>query len=328
MRSHFSLNRGVATACAVAGATTLLHGNCSAQNLIAADYATNSTYAGGWSAGQNGGYGFGAWSFDGTDPTPAGQYQGIGTTSPIGTAWTLLTHANHTGIADAGRAIMEPGGLQVGQTFETVIENPIGYYFYRGFDLMLLNGTNNDFSGINTSAIRMQFFAYYNRNTPFWSITDDSGDTLAPLNLPTTGAAGLKVGVTLTSTNTYLLTMTPLSNPASAYTQSGTLTTNLPINWVNFRLYWGTSSGLTDPTNNFAMSSMTISGLQLNIQKAGSNVILSWTTNVPGFNLMSTPQLGTGAVWSPVSPAPVVINNLNVVTNSIIGNQQYYRLQQ
>ena len=33
--------------------------------FIAADYATKATYAGGWSAGQNGGYGFGAWSFNG-----------------------------------------------------------------------------------------------------------------------------------------------------------------------------------------------------------------------------------------------------------------------
>ena len=69
MRSHFSLNQGVAAACAVAGAATLLQGNCSAQNLIAADYATNATYLTGWSAGQNGGYGFGAWSMAGTEAT-------------------------------------------------------------------------------------------------------------------------------------------------------------------------------------------------------------------------------------------------------------------
>src|SRR6516225_2528156 len=104
MRSHFLLPRGVATACAVAGASTMLNGNCSAQDLIAADYATNSTYASGWTNGQNGGYGFGAWSFSGTDTTPAGQYQGIGSSSPIGTAWTLSTYSGSTGLANAGRA--------------------------------------------------------------------------------------------------------------------------------------------------------------------------------------------------------------------------------
>ncbi len=54
-------------ACAVAGASTMMmDGSCSAGTFIAADYATNSIYGSGWSAGQNGGYGFGAWSFDGT----------------------------------------------------------------------------------------------------------------------------------------------------------------------------------------------------------------------------------------------------------------------
>src|SRR6516225_8278207 len=122
MRSHFLISRKTAAACAVAGVTAMLAGNCRGQSFIAADYATNSTYAGGWVAGQNGGYGFGAWSFDGTDPVPAGQYQGLSTSSPLGAAWTLLTHDNHTGLANAGRAIS--GGLQVGQTFEGVIENP------------------------------------------------------------------------------------------------------------------------------------------------------------------------------------------------------------
>ena len=52
----------------------------------------------------------------------------------------------------------------------------------------------------------------------------------------------------LTSTNAYTLTMTPLSDRSSASTRRlEMLTTNLLINWVNFRLYWGRTSlvGLT-----------------------------------------------------------------------------------
>src|ERR1700722_11821762 len=127
MKSHFSLNGGVAVAAAVAVASSILGGNCSPQIFIAADYATNSTYAAGWSAGQNGGFGFGPWSFDGTDAEPAGQYQGMSSSSALGTSWTLLTHANNSGLANAGRAITEPGGLQPGQTLEAVIQNPLGY---------------------------------------------------------------------------------------------------------------------------------------------------------------------------------------------------------
>src|SRR5438105_1687368 len=105
MRSHFLPTPGVAAACAIAGSLAMFQGNCSAQTLIAADYATNSTYAGGWSPGQNGGYGFGPWSFDKTDATPAGQYQGMSTSSSLGTSWTLATYDNHSGLANAGRAI-------------------------------------------------------------------------------------------------------------------------------------------------------------------------------------------------------------------------------
>lgn len=326
MKSHFSLNGGVAVACAVAGASTILSGNCSAQTFVAADYATNSNYAAGWSAGQNGGHGFGPWSFDGTNPTPpTGPYQGMSTSSPLGRSWTLLTYDNHSGIADVGRAITEPGGLQPGQTLEAVIQNPLGYHFYRGFDICCLNGTNNNLGGNNTAAIRAQLFAYFVTD---WSISDNSGSTLTSLDLSTTGSAGMKFDLTLTSTNTYSLSLTPLSNPSGAYTQTGTLTTNLPINWINFRLYWGTSTGLTDTADNYEISSMTIKGLTLNIQQAASNVILSWPTNVPGFNLESTSILGAGAVWQTNSTVPVVLNGQYVVTNAIAGTQRFYRLKQ
>src|SRR5262245_42091995 len=105
MRSHFLPTQGIAATCAIAGALSMLPAHCQAQRPVAADYATNSTYASGWSAGQNGGYGFGPWSFDGTDMTPAGQYLGISTSSAVGRSWTLATYAEHTGLANAGRAI-------------------------------------------------------------------------------------------------------------------------------------------------------------------------------------------------------------------------------
>jgi len=133
--------------------------------------------------------------------------------------------------------------------------------------------------------------------------------------------------------------MTPLGNPVMAYSGDGmlenkSLTDQGPINWVTYQLYNTDSNfhptlALCGPDRtDFYIQSMTISGLTLNVQRAGSNIVLSWSTNTPGFTLVSTPQLGVGAVWSPVSPSPVVVNDQNVVTNSIIGTQQYYRLQQ
>src|SRR5882724_11437224 len=81
MRSHFLMS-SAAMACALSAATAIMPGVCSGQ-MTAADYATDPTYSGGWAAGQNGGYGFGAWSFNGTDANPPGQYQGMSSSAPI-----------------------------------------------------------------------------------------------------------------------------------------------------------------------------------------------------------------------------------------------------
>ena len=333
MRSHFVPSPTVTAACAVAGAAAILSGSCSAGTLIAADYATSATYLSGWSAGQNGGYGFGAWSFDGTDdpsgnPGPGGQ-QTMSSASPIGTAWTLFNLPQGTnsgsGISNVGRAITEPGGLQPGQTLETVINNPTAYHYYGGFDILFYNGTNNLPAGDNDCAIRTLVFNYF---VTTWKIGDNLGTTPSPLTAATTGAAGMKFDFTLLSTNTYSLTLTPLSNPSAAFSHSGTLKTNLPINWVNYRLWNGPSTGPNDVADNFEISSLTIAGLTLNIQVAGPNAILSWPTNIPGFKLASTLNLGSGASWSTNFPSPAVVNGQNVVTNPIVNTSQFYRLQQ
>jgi len=248
MRSHF-LASGAAVACALSGAATMLTAPCTGQ--VAADYATNPTYSGGWAAGQNGGFGFGAWSFNGTDATPPGTYQGMSFSSPIRTAWTLSTHANNTGLANAGRAIN--GGLLPGQTFETIIQNPTAYHFFGGFDILFKNGIDNNAAGDNTAALRVSVFNYGGSN---WSL-NDTGGTSTPLSSATTGAAGMRLDLTLTSATAYSITLTPL-NGATPYTHAGTLAGG-PITWVDYRLYDGTSAGPEDTANNFEISRMTIS---------------------------------------------------------------------
>ena len=78
---------------------------------------------------------------------------------------------------------------------------------------------------------------------------------LRPLSSATTAVAGMKLDLTLTSATAYSLTLTPL-NGATAYSQSGTYAG--PINWVNFRLFDGVSSGPNDVANNFGISYMEI----------------------------------------------------------------------
>jgi hypothetical protein len=235
--------------CALSGATALMTGVCSGQT--AADFATNPTYSGGWAAGQNGGFGFGPWSFNGTDPTPPGTYQGMTSSSSIGTSWTLFTHSNNSGLANAGRAIN--GGLLPGQTFETVIQNPTAYNFFRGFDILFTGGPDNNAPGDNTASLRLSVFNYFASN---WSVNDLGGGTGTGLSSVTTGTAGVRLDLTLTSATAYSLTLTPL-NGATPYTQSGTLAG--PITWVDYRLWDGASGGPNDTANNFEIRSMTVS---------------------------------------------------------------------
>ncbi len=71
---------------------------------------------------------------------------------------------------------------------------------------------------------------------------------------------------------------------------------------------------------------------QLGITLAATNAILTWPTNVAGFDtsgfaLQSTTNL-ISPIWANVSPAPTIINGQNTVTNLASGTQQFYRLAQ
>jgi uncharacterized repeat protein (TIGR03803 family) len=63
----------------------------------------------------------------------------------------------------------------------------------------------------------------------------------------------------------------------------------------------------------------------LTIARSGANVILTWPTNDFTFNLQSTPVLNPPS-WSAASPAPLLINGNNTVTNPITGSAKFYRL--
>jgi uncharacterized repeat protein (TIGR03803 family) len=67
---------------------------------------------------------------------------------------------------------------------------------------------------------------------------------------------------------------------------------------------------------------------RLTIVRSGTNAILTWPTNATGFTLKSTTDLGPTAVWTTNSPAPVVVNGQNTVTNPFSGTRKFYRLSQ
>jgi uncharacterized repeat protein (TIGR03803 family) len=70
---------------------------------------------------------------------------------------------------------------------------------------------------------------------------------------------------------------------------------------------------------------------RLTVTLAGTNIVLSWPTNVAGldyagYGLQSTTNLDSSATWTTNLPAPVIIGSQNVLTNPISGPQQFYRL--
>jgi hypothetical protein len=66
--------------------------------------------------------------------------------------------------------------------------------------------------------------------------------------------------------------------------------------------------------------------LEIRLSLGGSQVIV-WPTNATSYTLQSTTNLSS-PVWTTVSPAPVVVNGQNTVTNPISGSQQFFRLSQ
>ncbi len=67
---------------------------------------------------------------------------------------------------------------------------------------------------------------------------------------------------------------------------------------------------------------------RLDITRVGANVVLNWSTNYSGFSLQSATNLASPSLWSGVTPAPVVVNGQQVVTNPASGTRKFYRLIQ
>ncbi|HZR19300.1 MAG TPA: choice-of-anchor tandem repeat GloVer-containing protein [Verrucomicrobiae bacterium] len=66
---------------------------------------------------------------------------------------------------------------------------------------------------------------------------------------------------------------------------------------------------------------------RLTINRFGEEVVLAWPTNAGSFTLQTSTDLAS-TNWTTVSPAPVLSNGQNTVTNTVSGIQRFYRLVQ
>jgi hypothetical protein len=236
MRSHFTLGRGLAMACAATGAAAVPQTRTFAQ--IAADNASNPAYSDGWQVGDNGGFGFGPWDMVGTENTSV--QHSLDSTSPhnqLGLAWTLFNAdappgpGTGTDVSQAGRSIV--GGLQPGQRLSVLVDNPTERQFFRGYTVRLNTGGGNTvYAGTPRSRLAIGVFDYFSNGA--WFATGTGGN---PTLFDTDTDQGLQIDVTLTSVDTFNLVMTPLDNPGLAYSKSGTLEASGPIDWIEFELF-------------------------------------------------------------------------------------------
>jgi hypothetical protein len=96
--------------------------------------------------------------------------------------------------------------------------------------------------------------------------------------------------------------------------------------FVSNNTWYGTQYG---STNNILFSlSLSIGELQLTITPSATNIILTWSANFNGFTLQSATNLGSSAVWTTNSLAPVIVRGQNTVPNPISSTQQFFRLVQ
>jgi hypothetical protein len=142
--------RRLAAGMIVVSSTAFFSAMCYA---AAFDSASDPVYADGWQAGDNGGVGFTPWNFDaryggganysqaGFKAIDDGLQLGTHYSSPhnsIGRSWDLGSLPGDTGAPHIGRGFAP---LQIGETLQVVIDNPMARRFFGGYQIKLNGGT-------------------------------------------------------------------------------------------------------------------------------------------------------------------------------------------
>ncbi len=136
------------------------------------------------------------------------------------------------------------------------------------------------------------------------------------------GAGGDGVLFSVSTNGTGFKTLYTFTGGNDGATPKGALT-------LGGNVLYGTTTQDGAGTNAGSIFSFTLpSPVSLSITRSGTNVILTWPTSASGYTLQSSPLLASGASWNTVSPAPMVVNSLETVTNGISGPAKFYRLSQ
>jgi pimeloyl-ACP methyl ester carboxylesterase len=141
-----------------------------------------------------------------------------------------------------------------------------------------------------------------------------------------TGDAGQDIlSASLNGTNVFALEAQDM--PAGQVLDSGPIDVS-PFAGQTVELFFGLLGGTsTKATLSVeAMRFYQIAPPMLAAEKADRNIILSWSAMVTGYALESTTSL-TSPDWAPVTNAPALSGLRQYVTNSVVGQGQFYRLR-
>ena len=248
----------------------------------------------------------------------------------------------------------ENGGSYGGGAVFSVITNQPGSFSILHYFSAQVNGTNSDgaypFAGLVLSGTNLYGTTFgggaHGYGTVFAVNTDGSGFTNFYSFTGTNGAYGPHSGLTLSGNTLYgttsgggLLgtlssgTLFAIKTDGSGYTslysftgEGDGATPQGDLILSGNALYGTTASG--GSSGNGTVFSFTLPRPLLAIARAGTNVVLTWSAGIAGYNLEFATNLVAPAVWNTNLPAPVILSGLNTVTNPISAAHKFYRLTQ
>jgi hypothetical protein len=190
-----------------------------------------------------------------------------------------------------------------------------------------ISGNTITITGAGTVTVRASQIGNTNYNS---AVDVDQSFTVAKANqtiafnpIPNKSIGEPAFAVNGTASSGLPVTFSILSGPA---TISAGLVTFTDTGVVVVRALQGGSANYNAAPN--ADQSFTVyPAPTLTLVQTGQNIVISWPTNVSGFNLESTPNLLSVSSWTPVLPAPAIINDQYVVTNPTTNSVKIYRLK-
>jgi hypothetical protein len=170
-----------------------------------------------------------------------------------------------------------------------------------------------------------------NRPTNVWPGAGTSGISLTPTLQASPFIDSDCIGDTHTASQWQVLN----SSGTIVIVSSGTNTVNLtswtvPPNRLSYGSNYQWRVRYRDNRNgwssNSIMTGFATAGPYLSLAKQGTNMVLRWPTNTPGFGLQWRTNLTLGN-WSNATPLAVVVAGQYTVTNRITGERRFYRLK-